>query len=401
MGLNDTPSGERLHIGLFGRRNAGKSSIVNAVTGQDLAIVSSAKGTTTDPVYKAMELLPLGPVMMIDTPGFDDSGALGELRIRKTRQVLNKTDIAILVVDAAEGLCTADKELLALFKTRALPWLIVWNKCDLMPDFSTSTPNEILVSALKQENIYELKERIGQLAPEENNRHLLRDKLQPGEFILLVVPIDSAAPKGRLILPQQQVIREIIDAGAMAVITRESELALTLAKLGQKPALVICDSQVFQRVDKETPADILLTSFSILMARYKGFLAQAVHGVHAVDQLQDGDTILIAEGCTHHRQCDDIGTVKIPRWLHQYTGRQLQIKTCSGTEFPEDLSPYALIIHCGGCMLNPREIAYRMKCAAMQQIPITNYGTFIAYTHGILKRSLQIFPELIQTPASL
>ena len=394
MGLNDTPSGERLHIGFFGRRNAGKSSVVNAVTGQDLAIVSSAKGTTTDPVYKAMELLPLGPVMIIDTPGFDDSGTLGELRIRKTRQVLNKTDIAILVVDAAEGLCTADQELLALFKARSLPCLIVWNKCDLLPGFSAAAPNEIVVSALKKENIYALKERIGQLAPKENNRHLLRDKLHPGEFILLVVPIDSAAPKGRLILPQQQVIREIIDAGAMAIITKESELSLTLARLGQKPALVTCDSQVFQRVDKETPEDIPLTSFSILMARYKGFLAEAVHGVHAVDQLRDGDTVLIAEGCTHHRQCDDIGTVKIPRWLHEYTGRQLNIKTCSGTEFPEDLSAYALILHCGGCMLNPREVACRMKRAGAQQIPMTNYGTFIAYTHGILTRSLQIFPEL-------
>ena len=395
MGLNDTPSGERIHIGFFGRRNAGKSSVVNAVTGQELAIVSETKGTTTDPVYKAMELLPLGPVMIIDTPGFDDVGALGEQRVRKTKQVLNKTDIAVLVVDAAEGFCPCDRELLSLFQAKEIPYIITLNKSDLVPEHPAPGPQEIYISALKKENIFELKERIGKLVPDKEGKlRLVGDLIHPADFVLLVVPIDKAAPKGRLILPQQQAIRDILEADATAIVVKEYELRETLEGLGKKPALVITDSQVFAKVSADTPPGIPLTSFSILMARYKGLLDEAVRGVTAIEKLKDGDTVLIAEGCTHHRQCDDIGTVKIPRWLRNYTGRDLTIKTSSGTEFPDDLSPYALVIHCGGCMLNEREVRYRMKCARDQNIPITNYGITIAYMQGILKRSLGIFPYL-------
>ncbi len=395
MGLNDTPSGERIHIGFFGRRNAGKSSVVNAVTGQNLAIVSEQLGTTTDPVYKAMELLPLGPVMIIDTPGFDDTGSLGKLRIQKTKQVLNKTDIAILVVDAVTQLSTCDKELLSLFQHKDLPYIIVWNKSDLLnAAYKPTNDHELYVSAQKNDGIYALKERIAHLIPQNSEKKLVADLIQPGNFILLVVPIDTAAPKGRLILPQQQAIRDILEAGAIAIVTKESELPITLRQLGTTPDLLICDSQVFGKVAADTPAAIPMTSFSILMARYKGLLTEAVQGVRAIESLQNGDTVLIAEGCTHHRQCDDIGTVKIPRWLRKYTQKDLHIQTCSGTEFPEDLSPYALIVHCGGCMLNPREIKYRMKCAQDQHVPMTNYGILIAYTHGILNRSLQILPEL-------
>jgi len=398
MGLNDTPSGERIHIGFFGRRNAGKSSVVNAVTGQDLAIVSETKGTTTDPVYKAMELLPLGPVMIIDTPGFDDVGALGELRIRKTRQVLNKTDIAILVVDAAEGWCQSDKDILRLIKEKEIPYIVALNKSDLIGSHPQAGADEIYISALDRDGIFELKERIGKLRPtEEGKLGLVGDLIHPADFVILVVPIDKAAPKGRLILPQQQTIRDILEADAAAIVVKEYELRDTMLQLGKKPALVITDSQVFAKVSADTPPDIPLTSFSILMARHKGLLDDAVHGVAAVEHLQDGDTVLIAEGCTHHRQCDDIGTVKIPRWLRNYTGKDIVIKTVSGTEFPDDLSPYAMIIHCGGCMLNEREVRYRMKCARDQHIPITNYGITIAYMQGILKRSLGIFPYLAET----
>ena len=394
MGMNNTPASERIHIGFFGRRNAGKSSIVNAVTGQELAVVSDVKGTTTDPVYKTMELLPLGPVMIIDTPGFDDEGMLGELRVKKTKQVLNKTDIAVLVVDAAEGLKECDRELIRLFEAKRIGYLIVYNKSDLLDEIPAAGEKEIYASALKKEHIFEVKERIGALKEQTEEKCIIADKLDRGDLVVLVVPIDSAAPKGRLILPQQQTIRDILDAGAMAIVTKESELTTTLEGLGKKPAMVITDSQVFKAVAPMVPKDIPLTSFSILMARYKGLLDAAAPGAAAVEHLKDGDTILIAEGCTHHRQCDDIGTVKIPNWLRKYTGKNIKIETCSGTEFPEDLTKYAMVIHCGGCMLNEREVRYRTKCAVDQGVPITNYGTLIAYMNGILKRSLEIFPEI-------
>ncbi len=396
MGMNNTPASERIHIGFFGRRNAGKSSIVNAVTGQELAVVSDVKGTTTDPVYKTMELLPLGPVMIIDTPGFDDEGMLGELRVKKTKQVLNKTDIAVLVVDAAEGLKECDRELIDLFKAKEINYLIIFNKSDLLDTIPAAGEKEIYASALKKENIFEVKERIAALKEQSAEKSIIADQLNRGDFVVLVVPIDSAAPKGRLILPQQQTIRDILDAGAMAIVTKESELTSTLEGLGKKPAMVITDSQVFKTVAPMIPDDIPLTSFSILMARYKGLLSAAAPGAAAIERLKDGDTILIAEGCTHHRQCDDIGTVKIPNWLRKYTGKDLKIETCSGTEFPEDLTKYAMVIHCGGCMLNEREVRYRTKCAVDQGVPITNYGTFIAYVNGILKRSLEVFPEILE-----
>lgn len=396
MGLNDTPSGERVHIGFFGRRNAGKSSLVNAVTGQELAVVSQTRGTTTDPVSKAMELLPVGPVVIIDTPGFDDEGALGELRVRKTRQVLNRTDVAVLVADSTEGLKECDRELIALFRQKEIPYLIAWNKCDLLTEIPEESASEIYVSATERIHIEELKEKIACLGKtEENKLMLVGDLIHPGDLVVLVIPIDKAAPKGRLILPQQQVIRDILEAEAAAVCVKEYELRETLDKFREPPALVITDSQVFAKVSADVPPEIPLTSFSILMARYKGLLDMAVRGVTAVEKLQDGDTVLIAEGCTHHRQCDDIGSVKIPRWLKNYTGKKLNIELCSGREFPDDLSKYALIIHCGGCMLNEREVRYRMKCAADQQVPITNYGIAIAYMQGILKRSIGIFPHLL------
>ena len=396
MGMNNTPASERTHIGFFGRRNAGKSSIVNAVTGQELAVVSDVKGTTTDPVYKTMELLPLGPVMIIDTPGFDDEGMLGELRVKKTKQVLNKTDIAVLVVDATEGLKDCDKELIALFQAKEINYLIVYNKSDLLDEIPAVGEQEIYASALKKEYIFEVKERIAALKEQSSEKSIIADKLNRGDFVVLVVPIDSAAPKGRLILPQQQTIRDILDAGAMAIVTKESELTQTLEGLGKKPAMVITDSQVFKTVAPLVSVDIPLTSFSILMARYKGLLDAAAPGAAAIEHLKEGDTILNAEGCTHHRQCDDIGTVKIPNWLRKYTGKDIKIETCSGTEFPEDLTKYAMVIHCGGCMLNEREVRYRTKCAVDQGVPITNYGTFIAYVNGILKRSLEVFPEILE-----
>lgn len=415
MGLNSTPSANRVHIGFFGRRNAGKSSVVNAVTGQELAVVSDTKGTTTDPVYKSMELLPIGPVMIIDTPGFDDEGALGELRVRKTKQVLNKTDIAVLVVDATEGKKQCDEELIRIFKEKEIPYIIVNNKADLLSDEISekvcqnnvseqrkaeqnallSSGQEQYVSALTGAGIYELKECIGKLTPNEDmTLKIVGDLLHPGDFVVLVVPIDSAAPKGRLILPQQQTIRDVLEANAAAIVVKESELKQTLEQLGRSPAMVITDSQVFEQVSEEVSEEIPLTSFSILMARYKGYLETAVNGVAAIDHLKDGDKILISEGCTHHRQCDDIGTVKIPRWLKQHTGKELIIETSSGTEFPEDLTSYALVIHCGGCMLNEREVKYRMKCAEDQRVPFTNYGIAIAQMKGILKRSIELFPNL-------
>ena len=393
-GMNQTPSGERVHIGFFGRRNAGKSSVVNAVTGQDLAVVSEVRGTTTDPVSKAMELLPLGPVVIIDTPGFDDEGSLGELRVRKTRQILNKTDIAVLVVDSAEGLKESDRELISLFEEKKIPHITVFNKSDLIENRIITDKSGLYVSALTGDGITELKERIAAMRPDGSDKKLVADKISAGDLIILVVPIDKAAPKGRLILPQQQAIRDILDAGATAVVVRDTELADTLDSLGRKPDLVITDSQVFGKVDRILPEDIPLTSFSILMARYKGLLDDAVRGVTAINDLKDGDTVLIAEGCTHHRQCGDIGSVKIPAWLSEYTGKELIFKTVSGTEYPEDLSPYAMVVHCGGCMLNEREVSSRAKNTVDQNVPITNYGTMIAFVHGILKRSLGFFPEL-------
>ena len=387
MSMNQTPSGERTHIGFFGRRNAGKSSLVNAVTGQELAVVSDVKGTTTDPVTKAMELLPLGPVLIIDTPGFDDEGTLGEKRVRKTRQILNKTDIAVLVVDAAEGMKECDRELLAIFEEKKIPHLVVYNKCDL------KDAEGICVSALAGLGIQELKEKIAALKPTDNGRRIISDKLKPGDFAVLVVPIDSAAPKGRLILPQQQTIRDILDVGAIAIVVKESELADTLKNLGKAPAVVITDSQVFKKVAQIVPREVPLTSFSILMARYKGLLDEAAKGVYAVNNLKDGDRILISEGCTHHRQCEDIGTVKIPQWIRGFTNKDITIETSSGGGFPEDLTQYALVVHCGGCMLGEREVMYRVKCAADQGVPITNYGTLIAHMNGILERSLEILKD--------
>lgn len=395
MGLNETPSAERLHIGFFGRRNAGKSSLVNAFTGQELSVVSDVKGTTTDPVRKSMELLPLGPVVIIDTPGYDDEGALGEMRVGKTKQVLNRIDIAILVVDATEGMKECEEELLALIRKKNIPYLIAFNKADLLEEVPEDSAKSIYVSAVKRQKIEELKEKTGELVKTDAGKlQLVGDLIHPDQLVVLVIPIDKAAPKGRLILPQQMVIRDVLEADASAICVKEYELRGLLEKLAEKPALVITDSQVFAKVSADVPEDIPLTSFSILMARYKGFLETAVEGVRAMEHLKDGDKILISEGCTHHRQCDDIGTVKIPRWLKQYTGAQITIETSSGRDFPEDLSSYALVIHCGGCMLTEREIRYRMKCAEDQNVPITNYGTVIAYMQGILQRSLGIFPYL-------
>ena len=394
-GLNVTPSGERVHIGFFGMRNAGKSSLVNAFTDQQLAIVSDTKGTTTDPVYKAMELLPLGPVMIVDTPGFDDEGELGELRVEKTKQVLNKVDIAILVADSDKGLTLCDKQLIDLFAKRDVPYLIVYNKSDIKE--MEKSDNSINVSSLNKTGIKELKNRVASMVKTEDTKlHIVGDIIAPSDFVVLVVPIDSAAPKGRLILPQQQTIRDVLEADATAIVVKENELKETLSNLNKKPSLVITDSQAFKKVSEDTPDDIPLTSFSILMARYKGSLETAVKGVAAIEKLKDGDKILISEGCTHHRQCDDIGTVKIPRWLKAYTGKDLIIETSSGRDFPQELSEYSLIIHCGGCMLNEREIQHRMKCAIDANVPFTNYGITIAYMHGILKRSIEIFPYLLE-----
>lgn len=395
MGLNDTPQSERIHIGFFGRRNAGKSSVVNAVTNQQISVVSEVLGTTTDPVTKAMELLPLGPVVIIDTPGFDDEGSLGEMRVKRTKQVLNRVDVAVLVVDGEKGKTFADNELIAIFKEKNIPYTVAYNKSDLTGEREYS--DGIAVSAINGTNINKLKETIGHLVKTEDmTRKLCGDLLETGDVAVLVVPIDSAAPKGRLILPQQQTIRDVLEAGAVAVTVRETELELTLRKLGTKPKIVITDSQAFAQVSKIVPADIQLTSFSILMARYKGFLETAVKGAAAIENLKDGDRVLISEGCTHHRQCEDIGTVKLPKWLKKYTGKEISIETSSGKGFPDDLSPFSLIIHCGGCMLNEREMQYRRKFAEDSGVPFTNYGTAIAYMNGILKRTLGVFPQLAE-----
>ena len=406
MSLNSTPSAERLHIGIFGRRNAGKSSIINALTGQELAIVSDIRGTTTDPVLKAMELLPLGPVVMIDTPGLDDEGDLGALRIQKAYQVLNKTDIAVLVVDGTVGMTAEDISILERIKGKSIPYIIVMNKADLAahtakdidaedPTADHTTAPALWVSTVTQTNIHELKEQIAALIPSgDTGRRIVGDLIKPSDFVVLVVPIDKAAPKGRLILPQQQTIRDILDTGAVSIVTRDTELSHTLASLGQRPALVITDSQAFEQVACEVPDTIPLTSFSILFARYKGNLKSVVDGARTLDLLEDGDTILISEGCTHHRQCDDIGTVKLPNWIRKYTGKDVNFEFTSGTEFPLELGKYRLIIHCGGCTLNEREMKYRLKCAADADVPMTNYGTAIAYMKGILDRSIAVFSNL-------
>lgn len=393
MSLNDTPSGERIHIGFFGRRNAGKSSVVNAVTGQELSVVSDVKGTTTDPVRKAMELLPMGPVVIIDTAGLDDEGELGELRVKKTKQELNRTDVAVLVVDSSVGMNDTDKEILTLFKEKSIPYIIAYNKSDIAPHECTDA-NEIAVSALSGTNINELKERIAALSKTHGeNRRIVGDMLSEGDIVVLVTPIDESAPKGRMILPQIQTLRDILDSDASVVFTKENQLSLTLEKLGTKPRMVITDSQVFGMVSRIVPEDIPLTSFSILMARYKGFLETAVRGAEAISALRDGDTVLISEGCTHHRQCGDIGSVKLPALLRKTTGVNINIALSSGREFPEDLSPYSLVIHCGSCMLTEKEVDFRRKSAIGQGVPFTNYGIAIAHMNGILKRSIAPLPE--------
>ena len=404
MGMNQTPASERVHISFFGKRNAGKSSIINAVTGQDLAIVSSVRGTTTDPVYKTMELLPLGPVMIIDTPGIDDEGELGALRVRKSYQVLNKTDIAILVVDSTTGKGEEELALIHRFHKKGIPYLVVYNKIDLLSgeeikDLAMSVrPGEVLVSAADGMNIQELKEKIATLNPEDTHKYpLIHDLIEPLDLVILVVPIDKAAPKGRLVLPQQQTIRDILERGALSLVVRDTELKSTLDHFlsqGVCPKLVVTDSQAFARVSKDVPENITLTSFSILFSRYKGELETQLEGVAALSSIQDDDRILIAEGCTHHRQCGDIGTCKIPDWIRNYTGKKPVFEFTSGTEFPDDVSSYKMVVHCGGCMLNEREMKYRIACCHDQGVPITNYGLLIAQVTGILKRSLGPFPEM-------
>ena len=398
--MNETPKGERVHIAIFGRRNAGKSSLINALTGQEVAIVSDVKGTTTDPVFKAMELLPLGPVMLIDTPGLDDEGALGELRIQRTRDVLNTADIAILVLEADAGFGACERELLALIRAKNIPVLAVFNKADLQPPSEAARRQvggatgaaTLAVSSVTGEGVEELKLALASIVPEDADKYrLVGDLLVPSDLVVLVTPIDSAAPKGRLILPQQQTIRDILEVGAIAVVTKETELRETLAALGRAPRLVVTDSQAFAKVAAETPRDVPLTSFSILFARYKGDLAEMVRGAHAAESLKDGDRVLVAEGCTHHRQTDDIGTVKIPRWLQQHTGKRLVFEHTSGIKYPRDLSRYALIVHCGACMLNRREMHLRIHQAKAAGVPIVNYGVLIAAMQGILIRCLEPF----------
>ena len=395
MSLNNTPSASRIHIGIFGRRNCGKSSLINALTGQTLSIVSDTKGTTTDPVLKSMELLPIGPVVFIDTAGLDDEGELGQLRIAKTYQMLNKTDIALLVIDSSVGMTAEDKNILEKIQQKQIPYLIVQNKCDLTEKLSIElAENNIEVSAETGFHIPELKEKITSLIPNSvNQRPIVRDLLSPNDFVVLVVPIDSSAPKGRLILPQQQTIRDILDANAVSIVIKDTELKETLKNLGKTPRLVITDSQAYKQVAKIVPEHILLTSFSILFARYKGNLDIVTQGASAIDLLKDGDTVLISEGCTHHRQCGDIGTVKLPNLLKKYTQKNLHFAFTSGKEFPSDLKKYNLIIHCGGCMLNEREMKYRLRCAKDMNIPITNYGIAIAKMNGILERSLKPFAQ--------
>lgn len=395
MGLNDTPSSERVHIGIFGRTNAGKSSLINAITSQHIAIVNKTAGTTTDPVYKAMELLPLGPVMIIDTPGIDDTGELGELRVKASYRALNKCDMALLVVEAGKALTDDDEKLLEKIKAKKIPYIIVYNKTDEAEGEFKNGENEVYVSALTKDGIGELKEKMARIAlPESTGKRITAGVVGKGETAVLVVPIDSAAPKGRLILPQQQTIRDLLDGEAAALVVKETGLKDALLSLKEKPKIVITDSQAFEKVANDTPEDVLLTSFSILFAKYKGNLEVNVRAAKKLDELSDGDTILISEGCTHHRQCDDIGTVKMPKWIKGYTKKEVNFEFTSGGEFPENLSRYALIVHCGACMLNEREMKYRISCALDCGVPIVNYGIAIAYMHGILERSLRPFPEI-------
>lgn len=399
MGMNETPSSERLHIAFFGRRNAGKSSLLNAVTGQDLAVVSEVRGTTTDPVLKSMELLPVGPVVIIDTPGLDeDATELGQQRVRKARQTLNRTDVAVLVADATQGLTTADREILSLIEAKRLPYVIAFNKSDLVSGadaLASGLPHALAVSARTGHHIHELKELLAATAHTgEPTRRILDGLVDAGDLVVLVTPIDSAAPKGRLILPQQQTLRDVLDRGALGVVTRETELSAALSALSRPPRLVVTDSQAFGVVSCLVPREVPLTSFSILFSRYKGYLEGAVRGVRALERLSDGAKVLISEGCTHHRQCGDIGTQKLPKWISDFTGKRLQFEFSSGTGFPEDLTPYGLIVHCGGCMLNEREMRYRAQCAADQGVPLTNYGILIAHVHGILARSVEPLPDI-------
>ena len=394
MGLNSSPSSERINIAFFGKRNAGKSSLVNAITAQDIAVVSPIKGTTTDPVYKSMELLPIGPVNIIDTAGIDDNGELGKLRVEKTKQILVKTDIAILVIDASEDISETEQDLINIFKEKNINYIIAYNKSDLISFYKELSKNEIYTSAKNHTNIFELKELIASIYQENPNRQkLVSDLVESGDIVILVVPIDSSAPKGRLILPQQQVIRDLLEVGAITIVVKETELESALKKCNVKPKLVITDSQVFKKVSQIVPNDIFLTSFSIIFARYKGILFDAKDGVKILENLKDGDTILISEGCTHHRQCEDIGTVKLPKWIKEYTKKNLNFEFTSGTGFPNDLSKYAMIIHCGGCMLKEQEVLYRYKQAKNQNIPISNYGITISYINGILNRCIEIFEK--------
>lgn len=396
MGMNDTPKGERVHIALFGKRNAGKSSLVNAITGQDLSVVSEVKGTTTDPVYKAMELLPLGPVMFIDTPGLDDEGQLGQLRIKKAREILRKTDLAMLVVNASEDSdLTVELEVEKELQLSGVPYIWVYNKADLVEE-KKEQDKQIFVSAKTGEGIQQLKEWLPRCFGEEKKSHLVADLVATEDFVVLVVPIDKAAPKGRLILPQQQVIRDLLDKGAIPVVVRDTELETVLEKLPFAPRMVITDSQAFEYVAQVVPKEVALTSFSILMARYKGNLKELAESASYLHNLKDGDKILMAEGCTHHRQCGDIGTVKLPNWIREYTGKQLVFETSSGTGYPEDVTEYAMVVHCGACMLNGREMKYRMKTTKLQGTPIVNYGVLIAYMKGIVERSLALFPEIFE-----
>ena len=392
MSLNATPTSERIQIGFFGRTNVGKSSVVNAVTNQNLSLVSSVSGTTTDPVSKAMELLPLGPVSIIDTAGFDDKSELGSLRIEKTKQVINKIDIAVLVVDAIVGITPIEEELINIFKDRNIKYIVAYNKSDCLNEIPQQKDSYIYISATKNININELKELIASVYSKEEEKFLLKDVVKEGDYIVMVTPIDSSAPKGRIILPQQQVLRELLEIGAITTVVKETELENVL-KI-KKPKLIITDSQVFNKVSTIIPDEILLTSFSILFARYKGVLKIAVQGVNAINKLEDGDSVLVSEGCTHHRQCEDIGTVKIPNWLRKYTNKNINFEFSSGGTFPSDLSKYKMIIHCGGCTLKDKEVVYRYNNAKMQSIPISNYGITIAFLNGILKRSVQIFPDI-------
>lgn len=394
MSLNSTPSSQRIHISFFGLTNAGKSSLVNAITNQDMSVVSATHGTTTDPVKKSMELLPLGPVVIIDTPGINDTGELGEKRVKKTMEILSKTNIAVLVTDSLRELGEAEKELVEIFLKKEIPYIIARSKADLTDKKQGENKNEVFTSAITGQGIQELKEKIASLMKTvQKERPLLSDLISPKDTVVLVIPIDASAPKGRIILPQQMAIREILDSNAFCMISKDGEYPSLLQSLPKKPSLVICDSQVFKKVAKDTPKDIALTSFSVLMARKNGFLNQAVKGAKSLSKIEDKSKILICEGCTHHRQCEDIGTVKLPAWIREYTKKEIEFEFTSGSDFPENLSSYSLIVHCGGCMITPKEVGERMERAKEQGVAFTNYGTLIAHMNGILERSTQMLFE--------